>query len=472
MTYGTGYEFGFDYLRDQSALRSLRKPLLGETLRNRLRGMSDRDDRTVQRGHAFAVIDEVDSVLIDEANTPLVLSGDPGRSHVDSSPYLRAAEVAELLAESEHYVIDRRRRTISLTERGQTIIFQSQAAMPVDGLVRPWQTYIEQALRARLLLQKDVDYVIQDDEIRIVDQYTGRIFTDRTWREGLHQSVEVREDVPVTHEKSSIGRISRQRYFGLYQALCGMTGTAAGHERELQDFYKLPVVLIPERIPNQRQIIATRYFANQDSKWQAIVEDIRARHQHRQPVLVGTSTIDESETLSRMLAAQSLPHQVLNGLQNEDEAELIARAGRAAAITIATNMAGRGTDIKLGDGVVELGGLHVIATQRQESKRVDRQLIGRAARQGDPGSAQCFVGADDDLIQAFRPELGKRIKALAAADGELRRELGRELDGVQQRAEQQRFQQRCDLYRQDQWMNEVLTTIAQQDTPTPELTAR
>jgi preprotein translocase subunit SecA len=250
-----------------------------------------------------------------------------------------------------------------------------------------------------------------------------------------------------------------------------MTGTAAGHERELQDFYKLPVVLIPERIPNRRRILDARYFANQETKWIAIFQDICARFATGQPVLVGTRTIGESETLSQMLTAKSIPHNVLNGLQTEDEAELIASAGQAHAITIATNMAGRGTDIQLGRGVVELGGLHVIATQRQESLRVDRQLIGRSARQGEPGSCQFFVSAEDELIQQFLPEFGVRMSAIAAADGEVQRDLHVEMDRAQKRAERQRFQQRSDLYRQDQWMNEVLTAVAEKDVPAPELQA-
>ena len=463
ITYSTGYELGFDYLRDQAALRGNRKPILGTDFRMRLRGTVSGGRQTVQRGHAFAVIDEIDSVLIDEANTPLVLSSQPNGSAANATPYLRAAEVAALLEDGEHYILDRRRRTFTLTERGHTIVFQHQHSNFVDGLVRPWQIYVEQAIRAEQLLERDADYVVTDGEVRIVDQYTGRIFSDRTWRDGLHQAVEVKEQLNVTNEKSSLGRVSRQRYFGLYDRLCGMTGTATGHEREFQEFYGLPVVIIPERVPNQRQHLATRYFGSQTSKHVAIVTDIRQRNLRGQPVLVGTRTIDESQALVERLEEAQISFQLLNGLQNDDEAAIVEVAGQMNAVTIATNMAGRGTDIALGEGVDELGGLHVIATQRQESQRVDRQLVGRSARQGSPGSCQCFVAADDDLIQQFDASLGQRMATMANAEGEIRRELDKEVDRVQSQAEAQRYQQRADLFRQDEWLNEVLTTVAEKD---------
>ena len=468
ITYGTGYEFGFDYLRDQAALRNIRKPLLGAQFRNRLRGYRTTGDRTVQRHHAFAVIDEIDSVLIDEANTPLVLSSAPSGNAADTEPFVRALELARTLVEDEHFVIDRRRRSISLTETGHALIFQHQESFPVEGLVRPWQTYVEQAIRADHLLEKDNDYVIQEDVVRIVDQYTGRIFSDRTWRDGLHQAVETKEQVPVSHEKVSIGRISRQRYFGLYEGLCGMTGTATGHEREFQEFYELPIVVIPERVPNQRQAQNTRYFDSHNAKRAAIVDDIQSRHSQGQPVLVGTRTIDESEALATMLVEKGIPHQVLNGLQDQDEAQIVENAGRLRAVTIATNMAGRGTDIDIDEEVAALGGLHVIATQRQESLRVDRQLIGRAARQGRPGSCQFFVGAEDELIQQFKPGLTQRMQALANERGEIHRDFDSELDQIQRRAESERYAQRSELFRQDEWLNDVLTTVAENDTLAPE----
>ncbi len=463
ITYGTGYEFGFDYLRDQVAMRNVSKPHLGDAFRNRLRGTYDRAGQNCQRGHAFAVIDEVDSVLIDEASTPLVLSTDTSQQAVEETPFRRAAELAHLLREGEHFVIEQRQRVITLTENGQSIVFESHASFPVTGLCRPWQSYVEQALRAEWMLQKDVDYVVQGDAIRIVDQYTGRIFSDRTWRDGLHQAVEVKEGVPVSHEKRSMGRISRQRYFGRYPSFCGMTGTVTGHERELFEFYRKPIVVIPERLPCQRHKEETRYFVTEESKTNAIVHEIQLKHERNQPVLVGTRTIDESETLAQKLIDLRIPHQKLNGLQTDDEADLIANAGQRGAITIATNMAGRGTDIGVDEDVAALGGLHVIATQRQESGRVDRQLIGRSARQGKPGSWQCFVSAEDELIQQFAPQLAEKMRTLAASNGEIHCDLGRELDRAQARAESHRLKQRHELFRHDQWLNEILTAVAQKD---------
>ncbi len=465
ITYGTGYEFGFDYLRDQAAGRSQRKLLLGERFRSRLRGhRADQDHRRMQRRHAFAVVDEVDSVLIDEANTPLVLSSlADGDASAQERVFTLAARLARQLVEGQHYLIDRRQRSVVLTEDGQRFVYDGGHVLPREGLVRPWSVYVTQALQAQLLFRKDVDYVVQEDVVRIVDTYTGRIFTDRTWRDGLHQAVEVKERVTVTPEKQSIARISRQRYFGLYRGLCGMTGTATGHEAEFKESYGLPVVVIPERLPSQRKRYPTRYFGELQHKWQAVADDVTRRFHAGQPVLVGTSTITESQAIADCLYQRGIPHRVLNGTQDENEAEIIARAGERQAVTIATNMAGRGTDIKLADGVAALGGLHVIATQRQESQRVDRQLIGRAARQGQPGSYQIFVAAADDLLASFGLGVASKIAQACGESTEAYADFDADLDTVQQLAERRRADQRAQLYRHDQWLNDVLTTVAEQD---------
>lgn len=465
ITYGTGYEFGFDYLRDQDRLRSIRKPLLGDTFRAQLRGFGRRAELTLQRGHAFAVIDEIDSVLIDEANTPLVLSGHGDQDLQITTPFERAAEIACLLREGEHYLIDRRRRTITITEAGQALLFESQIVWAVDGLTRPWQTYVENAIRARLLLNRDVDYVVQDGEVRIVDTYTGRIFADRTWRDGLHQAVEHKENVTITPEKRSIGRISRQRYFGRYHGLCGMTGTATGHEREFWGFYQLPLVIIPERLPSRRTRLPTRFFCDHPSKWQAMVQDVRQRTLRGQPVLLGTRTIDESLAIAQLMRGAQLEFRVLNGVQDEDESLLISRAGQCGAITIATNMAGRGTDIRVQPEALAVGGLHVIASQKQESLRVDRQLFGRTARQGEVGSCQMFVSADDDLVQQFGPALASRMKSMKTVDGEIHLNLESDLRRVQQLAERHRFEQRLQLFQHDEWLTGVLAAVAESDQP-------
>ena len=268
----------------------------------------------------------------------------------------------------------------------------------------------------------------------------------------------------MTPEKQSIARVSRQRYFGLYDLLSGMSGTCTGHERELRDFYNLPVVVIPERLPSQRKHHKTRYFATAEDKWIAIAEDIRSRHAHGQPVLVGTRTIDESKILAQLLTAAKIPFQLLNGCQDDEEAGLVSNAGNVGVVTIATNMAGRGTDIKLSDEAKANGGLHVIATQRQESARVDRQLIGRAARQGQPGSCQFYISAEDELLTQHSPGVCDRIKALTKRSDVTSKELDNQTTKTQKQAERQTHEARCDLYRQDQWLNEVLVTVAEEST--------
>ena len=464
VTYSTGYELGFDFLRDQASLRSRRKPILGETFRNKLRGLKRNESPTVQRGHAYAIIDEVDSVLIDEANTPLILSHNAGNDEATIGVYAMAARVARSMQSQVDYLIDRRKKSLNLTVEGQRRIYKSTAEIPDSGLCRPWSMYVEQALRAIYMLERDVDYVVNDGKVQIVDQYTGRIFADRHWRDGLHQAVEYHERIDLTPEKQSIARVSRQRYFGLYDLLSGMSGTCTGHERELREFYNLPVVVIPERLQSQRKQHKTRYFANAEDKWIAIAEDVRSRHRHGQPVLIGTRTIDESNILAELLQAARVPFQLLNGCQDDEEASLISEAGEAGTVTIATNMAGRGTDIKLSDAAIECGGLHVIATQRQESARVDRQLIGRAARQGQPGSCQFFIAADDELLAQHGPSASDRVKTLTRKGDVTSNELDALTTKIQKQAERQTHEARCDLYRQDQWLNEVLVTVAETST--------
>ena len=464
VTYSTGYELGFDFLRDQASARSERAPQLGETFRNQLRGLERREQPTVQRGHAYAIIDEVDSVLIDEANTPLILSHSSGTDESTVGVFATAARVARSMEKERDYIIDRRKKTLNLTAEGQRRIYESQAEIPETGLCRPWSMYVEQALRTIFMLQKDVDYVVNDGKVQIVDQYTGRIFADRHWRDGLHQAVEYHNRVEMSPEKQSLARVSRQRYFGLYDLLSGMTGTCTGHERELRDFYNLPVVVIPQRLPSQRKHLKARYFANAEDKWVAIAEDIRERHAHGQPILVGTRTIDESKILAELLTAANVPFQLLNGCQDDEEAQLVTNAGNVGVVTIATNMAGRGTDIKLTEEAKQCGGLHVIATQRQESARVDRQLIGRAARQGQPGSCQFYISADDDLLIQHGPSVCDRIRKLTKRGDVASRELDNQTTKTQKHAERQTHEARCDLYRQDQWLNEVLVTVAEEST--------
>lgn len=460
ITYSTGYELGFDFLRDQLWLRS--RPLLplGETWRRQLRGRAMDTSGLVQRALAFAIIDEVDSVLIDEANTPLVLSqgesSDPDALRV----YAMADKVAASLRPEVHFHIDRRSRSIILRDEGLRRVYANEASVPDRGLCRPWATYVEQALRARHMLQPEVDYVIRDGKVQLVDAYTGRIFADRHWRDGLHQAVEHRAGVEVTPEKLPLARISRQRYFGLYHGLCGMSGTCVGHEPEFYAFYRLPVVVVPERFPSRRQQLPTRYFPHGTAKEAAIVEEIAQRHQRGQPLLVGTRTIAESRRLALRLSRAGIAHRLLNGLQDAQEALLVAAAGELGAVTIATNMAGRGTDIPVTAAALDRGGLHVMATQRQESARVDRQLIGRAARQGQPGSCQFFVAADDQLFAQYGGADGEKIAAACQRGMDRGPVLDRWTATVQRRAEQETWLARQELFALDAANQEMMLALA------------
>jgi preprotein translocase subunit SecA len=463
ITYGTGYEFGFDYLRDQLQHQQIQRPKLGESFRNRLQGRIGQVDQRLQKKHGFAIVDEADSVLLDEANTPLVISQGSEEPR-DTERILRLASyVASGLKADTHFLVRPRERTITILNAGHSAIFGSTDGVPNQGLQRPWICYVENALRAQHVLRRDVDFVVQEKKVQLVDPHTGRIFSDRSWQNGLHQAVECEAGVPITPEKNSSARISRQRYFRLYEQLCGMTGTASGQEKEFKEFYGLDVVVIPERLPCQRRELPTRYFPTEDSKLAAIVQDVVQRHSAGQPILLGTSTIQESERLSALLYSHGLDHQVLNGKQDASEADLVATAGHAGAITVATNMAGRGTDISLTAESRNAGGLHVIATQRQQSRRIDRQLIGRSGRQGDVGSSQVYVSADDDLLVRFSPALCRKLCTIAEPEGIQSRELDRRVLEVQQTSEVREYRARRDLWYHDQWMNKILVAVADRD---------
>ena len=346
VVYGTGYEFGFDYLRDQSNARRVQQTFLGERFRQQLRGNAAAHQKMVQRTHDVAIIDEIDSVLIDEANTPLVLSGATEGAARHGEVFAAAFRHAQRLVRDVALCCGRASTQRPADGRGTERELSPVGTRPRRDWSGPWTSYIEQSLRAHCLLRRDVDYVVQDGQVKLVDQYTGRIFSDRSWRDGLHQAVQFKEGVPVTEENKSIARISRQRYFGRYQKLCGMTGTATGHEHEFQAFYGLPIVVIPPRRPVQRLRLPTRYFATLEQKWSAIAQEVHARHATGQPILIGTKTIDESEVLAHHFCQLNIPHQLLNGKQDRSEADIVAAAGREYAVTIATNMAGRGTDIQ------------------------------------------------------------------------------------------------------------------------------
>jgi preprotein translocase subunit SecA len=459
VTYGPGYEFGFDYLRDQLALLNAARPRLGESFRSMIR-QGIQQPLAVQGSRAFAIVDEADSVMIDEATTPLVLSGPASEHSACPESYLAARACAALLSVDRDYVADRSAKTVRLTAAGaQRAIVLADAAV-LKAIDRPWQCYVEQALYSNIFLQRDVDYVVSNGRVALVDEFTGRIFEDRTLREGLHQAVEAKEGLSVTAETQPLAHITRQRFFRLYGSLCGMTGTASSSADEFREAYNLPVVRIPTRLTCRRSECPTRYFANSHSKWNAIVADIEQVHRSGRPVLVGTRTIEASEHIAQLARDRGLGVQLLNGRQDEDEAQLVARAGQQGTITIATNMAGRGTDIKLGRGVAENGGLHVVGTERHESIRVDRQLTGRAARQGDPGSCQFFVAADDSLIARYGPWLGQTMAELAGPNGEIETDLSRQVQGVQRDAERQSYARRKQLFMHDHWQQQVLNRLA------------
>ncbi len=458
--YGTGYEFGFDFLRDQLALRNKIELPLGTRFLSRLRGIPTQEIGLMQRELGFAIIDEADSVLIDEATTPLILSGSSGSIEPVRQVYHYAMSQADQLIEDDGFEIDAINKSIRLTERGWRQVHEQLTPQIQLNLQRPWNQYIEQALYASHLLKRDVDYVARDDQVVLVDQNTGRIHEERKWRSGLHQAIEIRENVTLTEEREIEARITRQRYFGFYDRIAGMTGTAAGNEGELVEFYRLPVVEIARNKPSQRRTTAARYFSGREFKHVAIAKDVLARSQLGQPVLVGTRTITQSRELSSLLEKWSLPHLVLNGTQDHDEAEIISRAGAPGAVTIATNMAGRGTDIRIDGHSRDAGGLHVVVVEHHDSPRVDRQLIGRCARQSDPGSCQFFVSADDEIIRRYDPKLANTIMRAAGRDGECTATFDFEVASLQKRIERINFGSRKKMVVQDHWIESVQESVA------------
>ena len=416
--YGTGYEFGFDFLRDQAAARGRRDRPPGSAFLSVLRGGDPDGPPPVQRALDVAIVDEADGVLIDEANTPLLLGAPPSGKPVDPKPYRLARFVALKLTEDDHFVRDPAARTVRLTDAGLEVV---GAAPPgaTFPLFRPWPVAVERALHAEHVLTKDADYVLTPDDaktvgVRIVDGNTGRVFTERTWRDGLHQAVEAKENVTVTEETRGLARVARQRFFGRYQAVCGMTGTAAEAAAEFRRVYGLPVVKVPPHRPSRRRDLPSRYFRSAADRTAAVVSAAGWATAKGRPVLIGTRTVAAGREVSAALTAAGLNHAVLDGLQDVDEAELVAAAGVSGAITVATDMAGRGTDIGPDAAALAAGGLCVLACERHASARVDRQLAGRAGRQGDPGSARFFLSAEDEPVRPARPAAGRPREPNAA----------------------------------------------------------
>lgn len=452
VTYTTNKEVAADFLRDQLLLARFGATAMGPSAVIASGAGTGLSDQLMQRGLAHAIVDEADSVLIDEAVTPLIISGG-GDDAEQVDVYRQAAEFARELTPIQDYRVDHRHREVRLTSAGRERAGELSA--PLGGVwrgARRREELIVQALSARELYERDRQYVIHEGKVVIIDESTGRLMPDRTWRNGFHQAVEAKEAIKVNPVKDTLARISFQRFFRLYRRLAGMTGTAREQSGEFWRTYRLPVVVIPTNQPVRRRVLPDRVFADGEAKWAAVVDEIERRHANGQPILVGTRSVHASEHLSELLSQRGLAHEVLNAVRHEQEAAVIAGAGKAGRITVATNMAGRGTDISLDTGVVELGGLHVIATERHESARVDRQLFGRSARQGDPGSAQAFVALDDELPRRF----ARRLAAVAREVGTPTRLGGLLFSRAQRRAGALAARQRASVLRADDWLDDAL----------------
>ncbi len=477
ITYGTNNEFGFDYLRDNMALRK---------------------EDMVQRGHHYAIVDEVDSILIDEARTPLIISG-PAQDSKDWFPVF--ARMVKSLQRDHDYEVDEKKRTISILASG---IEKVEDRLGIDNLYEsantPLISYLNNAIKAKELFKRDKDYVVAGDEVLIVDEHTGRTLEGRRYNDGLHQSLEAKEGVRIKDEYQTLATITLQNYFRMYDKLAGMTGTAKTEESEFQKIYGLSVIQIPTNRPMVRIDQPDLVFRTEEAKFKAIIDDVVARHEDGQPVLIGTASVEKSELLSTMLKRAGVPHNVLNAKYHEKEASIVAEAGRKGAVTVSTNMAGRGTDIMLGgnpefladlqlrklgldpvetpdeyeaqwpdtlkaleeqvktehDEVVEAGGLYVVGSERHESRRIDNQLRGRSGRQGDPGESRFYLSLSDDLMRLFRPELLERAMLMLNVPDDVpidSKMVSKQIEGAQKQVESQNFEMRKNVLKYDDVMN-------------------
>ena len=459
ITYGTNNEFGFDYLRDNMVVKK---------------------EHMVQRGLVFALIDEVDSVLIDEARTPLIISGSGDASTqlyeiadrfvktltkgriVNEEDALNPMVKEDLIEEGD-FVVDEKMKTVNLTQDGVT---KAEKFFRIETLTDPENMnilhHINNALKANYQMAKDKDYVEKDGEILIVDEFTGRIMPGRRYSDGLHQAIEAKEGVKVNKESKTLATITFQNFFNKYEKKAGMTGTAQTEEQEFRNIYNMDVVQIPTNRPVIRKDLNDIVYKTERAKFKAVANDVEAAHAKGQPVLVGTISIEKSEELSSLLKKRGIPHQVLNAKYHEKEAEIVALAGQMGAVTIATNMAGRGTDIKLGEGVKEIGGLKIIGTERHESRRIDNQLRGRAGRQGDPGESRFYISLEDDLMRLFGGDRTMKIVdtlGLEEDDPIENKMLGKAIENAQKKVEGNNFATRKHLLEYDQVMNEQRETI-------------
>ena len=442
ITYGTNNEFGFDYLRDN---------------------MKFSLEDYVQRDFNYAIVDEVDSILIDEARTPLIISG-PSEESTDK--YYRINQVIPRLRKDTDYTIEEKTRTVFLTEEG---IARVEKYLKVQNLYEPKNIellhHVNQALKAHTIFKRDVDYVVKDGQVIIVDEFTGRIMPGRRYSDGLHQALEAKEHVKIERENQTLASVTFQNYFRMYDKLAGMTGTADTEAEEFKKIYKLDVVVIPTNMPMIRTDHNDVIYKTEKEKFHAVIEEIKEMHRQGRPVLVGTISIVKSELLSAMLTRTGIKHHVLNAEHHEREAEIVAQAGQRSAVTISTNMAGRGTDIKLGEGVADLGGLHILGTERHESRRIDNQLRGRSGRQGDMGSSRFYLSLEDDLLRIFGAE---KISAIMDRIGIEENEpienrlVSKAIENAQKRVEGQNFDIRKHLLEFDDVMNKQRQVIYEQ----------
>ena len=456
VTYCTNKEVAADFLRDRLVLGRVKG--LSSALLAKVAAGTEMTDRLIQRGLHYAVVDEADSILIDESVTPLIISGHaPNPEQTES--FRQAADIAGQLQPEIDYRIDHRYREIDLTTQGEVRLETLTQGLGGlwSGTRRRWEM-VNQALTAKELYLRDRHYVIDDARVVIVDEFTGRMMPDRTWRDGLHQAVEAKEGLQINAPKDTYARISFQRFFRMYDRLCGMTGTAAEAAAEFWQIYQLPVVTIPTNRPCIRKNLPPIVLPTEPAKWARIVQEIRETRQTGRPTLIGTRSIRASEHLSRLLEAEHLDHQVLNAIHHRQEAQIVAGAGQQRRITVATNMAGRGTDITLGRGVAELGGLHVIAAEPNESARIDRQLFGRGARQGDPGSAQGIFSLEDEIASRYAKSTVAYLKRrYAHAGDDISSPAVRAVFRLaQHRAERFALRRRKAVLRTDHWLDERL----------------
>lgn len=472
VTYGMASEFGFDFLRDRLRLRApgtgTGQPFWkawevtpnGAVPPERPPGV-----RVQPEVLHFAIVDEADSILIDEARTPLIIATATQRaSEAETVVYLWADELARRMRFQEHFIFDQKKQKIELTDTGRHLCrYANPPGGPHSHAMDKLFEHVERAIFAHVRYRRDQHYMIEETpegpKVVIIDEYTGRRMPDRHWREGLHQAVEAKERVPINRPTEHAAQITFQNFFRLYKKLGGMTGTAAPNAREFARVYKLPVVVVPTNRPVIRQQLPDLVFPTEDAKFKAVVEKIQELRAQGRPVLVGTRSVEKSEALSQRLQVLGIPHQVLNARQHELEAKIVARAGEAGAVTIATNMAGRGTDIKLGPGVAEAGGLFVLGTERHDARRIDRQLAGRCGRQGDPGTCQFFLSLEDELLEALGPERQQRLREEGQRPGmDCNRYRSLFLE-AQRRTEARHFKQRIDLMSYDKQRQEILKEL-------------